>query len=149
PQGCSVEDSVSLIRATVDLSAPVVLACDFTLKWLDFETQVLQPAARRHFGRGVKRVDHMGGYACRPVAGTARLSQHAHGMAFDIAGFVLEDGRRVGVKQAWGGDTPAGRFLREIAAEGCRLFSLVLTPASDAAHHDHLHFELGPWRRCG
>ena len=56
----------------------------------------MAPAAERHFGLPVQRIEHFGSYACRNVYGRpdATRSRHATAEAFDVAGFVLADGRR-------------------------------------------------------
>jgi hypothetical protein len=84
----------------------------------------------------------MGSYSCRTVAGTSRLSGHATANAIDVAGFVLEDGRRVSLKPDWHGGTPAEReFLRVVFKSACKRFGMVLGPDYDRAHADHFHLE--------
>ena len=40
------------------------------------------------------------------------------------------------------------RLLQLAASAACRWFGVVLTPDSDRWHQDHIHVDLGPWRRC-
>jgi hypothetical protein len=63
-------------------------------------------AARQILGSPLLRIETMGTYSCRTVAGTARLSAHATANAIDIAAFLLADGRRVSVLNNWSGGTP-------------------------------------------
>jgi hypothetical protein len=93
------------------------------------------------------------------MAGTANPSQHAQGLAVDIMGFKLADGRMLMVKQDWHGAVTAPvcgptsepvvrtpealalwNMVCEIARE--RLFHHMLTPNNDTAHADHLHFDI-------
>lgn len=84
----------------------------------------------------------MGSYACRNVAGTQRLSAHSRAEAIDVSGFVLEDGRRVSLKQDWRSGPPAVReFLRVVHSSACKRFGTVLGPEYNAAHGDHFHLE--------
>lgn len=99
-------------------------------------------AARQMLGSGVERIETMGSYACRNVAGTDRLSAHSTANAIDVAAFVLADGRRISVKDDWSQGTPAEQqFLRTIHASACKRFGTVLGPAYNADHADHIHVE--------
>jgi Extensin-like protein C-terminus len=97
----------------------------------------------------IARVESMGTYSCRNIigAGSNRLSEHGHANAVDVGAFVLADGRRVTVKDGWSnGDE--GEFLRAVRASACRRFDVVLSPDYNAAHHDHLHFDMGRGPFC-
>ncbi|MDD9933696.1 MAG: extensin family protein [Myxococcales bacterium] len=98
----------------------------------------------------------------RPGARTprrGRVSGHARGLAIDAARFHLESGEVVDVLSDWEdrgrGDAPCpqrsdeaapSRLLRGVVCEAVeqRLFSVVLTPHHDRAHHNHVHLELKP-----
>ncbi|OYX97223.1 MAG: hypothetical protein B7Y78_02255 [Caulobacter sp. 35-67-4] len=43
---------------------------------------------------------------------------------------------------------PEGRFLRAARDGACKLFSVVLSPAYNAAHADHLHLDHSPYPLC-
>lgn len=99
-------------------------------------------AAREILGSRLVRIETMGSYACRNVAGTQRLSAHSRAEAIDVSGFVLEDGRRVSLKQDWRSGPPAVReFLRVVHSSACKRFGTVLGPEYNAAHGDHFHLE--------
>lgn len=144
-----VDDAITFAPADVAPSCPVVAA--FKL----WEWHVVQPAAQRIFGQPVKRVTHFGSYSCRRMYGRSAgdFSEHATADAIDISGFVLVDGRRITVKGNWTEGGKDGAFLHEVRDGACRLFSTVLSPDYNAAHHDHLHLdqaergEMG-WRAC-
>ncbi|MFN3989133.1 MAG: extensin family protein [Erythrobacter sp.] len=99
-------------------------------------------AAREILGSRLARIETMGSYACRNVAGTQRLSAHAQAAAIDVSGFVLEDGRRIDLKRDWHGGRPEVReFLRVVHSSACKRFGTVLGPEYNAAHADHFHLE--------
>ncbi len=122
-----------------------------------WEWNVVQPAALRHFGERVTRIDHLGSYNCRRLYGreSGDYSEHATADAVDIAGFRLSDGKRISVLNDWKeGDDPAtAAFLREVRDGACDLFSTVLSPDYNAAHADHFHLDQAErgesgWRAC-
>ena len=89
-----------------------------------------------------------GGCACRSIAGGQRRSQHASANALDIAGFRLQDGRRISVLRDWPGEGEAARFLRLVHEGACASFNVTLGPQYNAAHRDHLHVDMGLFRMC-
>jgi hypothetical protein len=115
-----------------------------------WERHALQPTAKAMLGSGVRRIEHQGSFACRNVYGRegGPRSQHASADALDVAGFVLEDGRRVTVAAHWRASDERAAFLRSIHAQACAFFDGVLGPQYNAAHADHLHLDRGPYRLC-
>lgn len=104
-------------------------------------------AARTILGSPLVRIETMGSYSCRNVAGTTRLSAHASANAVDVSGFVLADGRRITVLHDWGSDSPQVRaFLATIRMSACKRFGTVLSPEYNAAHRDHFHLEVSGGR---
>src|SRR5690606_15481156 len=117
----------------------------------------LAPLLERH-DVTVVRVDNM----YRPRArlpGSRKRSQHSYGLAIDILGFELGDGRSLSVERDWNGRrgepvcgpeadpiTPseAAVALRNIVCDIARsgLFHHLLTPNYDAAHGNHFHFDI-------
>ena len=99
-------------------------------------------AARQILGSELMRIETMGSYNCRTVAGSDHLSAHATADAIDVAAFVLADGRRISVEGDWMAGTAAEReFLRVIHTSACRRFGTVLGPAYNADHANHFHLE--------
>lgn len=141
---------------TIDYSpAALGVACPVAAGLAMWEWNVVQPAAERHFGARVTRIDHLGSYNCRRLYGrdSGDYSQHATANAVDIAGFRLSDGTRVSVLSDWKDDAAKGAFLREVRDGGCDLFSTVLSPDYNAAHADHFHLDQANrgdmgWRAC-
>ncbi len=101
-------------------------------------------AARQILGSGVARIETMGSYVCRNVAGTNRLSAHGRAEAIDVAAFVLKNGKRVSVQEDWSrGNSREKKFLRVVQKSACKRFGTVLGPEYNAAHKDHFHLESG------
>ncbi|WP_407925597.1 extensin family protein [Erythrobacter rubeus] len=99
-------------------------------------------AARQILGSPLARIETMGSYACRNIAGSGRRSAHATAGAIDVSGFVLEDGRRITLSGDWdGGSRAEKRFLRVVHESACKRFGTVLGPDYNRAHEDHFHLE--------
>jgi hypothetical protein len=149
-RGCPVDTPVrSAAGGNAAFSPPVQTSCAMLVAWSDFEAEV-DRAAVATLGSRVTTIRHFGSYACRAMTGNAgRRSLHARARALDISGFTLADGRTVSVVDGWRGSRAERRFLRAVAAAACRHFSVTLTPESDRLHQDHLHVDIGPWRKCG
>ncbi len=131
------------------------VSCPVAAALAMWEWNVLQPAARRHFGEPVEAVEHLGSYSCRRLYGrsTGDWSEHATADALDVAGFRLEDGTRISVLRDWEGEGPEAAFLRDVRDGACDLFATVLSPDYNAAHRDHLHLDQAErgamgWRAC-
>lgn len=147
---CGLRDSVSIQSIPAEVGEAFSFTCPAAVALALWERHVLQPAAQAHFGARVVRIEHFGSYACRNVYGrpTATRSQHATANALDIAGFVLQDGRRVRVLGDWSGTAAQASFLRDVRTGACAFFDGVLSPDYNAAHRDHLHLDRGPYRIC-
>lgn len=159
--GCGFDNAFRISRTSVAVGEPFPLSCRAALSLAMWERHALQQAAQRHLGSAVSRIEHFGSYACRNLYGreAGRRSQHATADAFDIAGFVLEDGRRIAVLADWeraadaevDGESqpdPEAAFLRELRDGACDWFDVVLGPDYNAAHADHFHFDRGRARIC-
>jgi hypothetical protein len=147
--GCGLTNGVLVKQSLIALDKPATVTCPMAVALTDFEEQIIQPAAQRIFKRRVTLVRQLGSYTCRDIRGTRRLSEHAHGQALDIAGFDLDGGMKITVKEHWSGAGDRSRFLQEVARGACKLFNVVLTPKSDADHHDHIHVDIGQYPLCG
>jgi hypothetical protein len=131
------------------------VACPVAAALAMWEWNVLQPAAQKHFGTRVERIEHLGSYSCRRIYGRSEgdWSEHSTADALDVSGFRLSNGERVSVLRDWESEGAKSAFLREVRSGGCKLFATVLSPDYNAAHRDHLHLdqaergEMG-WRVC-
>jgi hypothetical protein len=147
---CGLFDAVTIERSASEVGEPFSLTCRAAVSLALWEKHAVGPAAERHFGLPVQRIEHFGSYACRNVYGrpNATRSRHATAEAFDVAGFVLADGRRIRVLGDWNEGTAAADFLHEVRDGACEFFDGVLSPDYNAAHRDHLHLDRGPYRMC-
>lgn len=149
--GCNAINSVRLTDIGTPTSNLGPMTCDLAQNFAAWVRFAVKPAARQVYGEEIVRVETMGTYACRNVVGnrpTNRLSQHAHANAVDVSAFILSDGRRVAVLGGWNGDARSQRFLRLVRQSACRRFGTVLSPDYNAAHHDHLHFDMSGNNYC-
>ena len=145
--GCSTVGAVSLAslqgdQASFTLSNLGPVSCPLAETLAAWARFGVDRAAREALGSPLARIETMGSYTCRDIAGSGRRSAHATAQAVDIAAFVLADGRRVSVLNDWaGGDANEQRFLRLVQASACKRFGTILGPGYNAAHRDHFHLE--------
>ncbi|MGB1146628.1 MAG: extensin family protein [Alphaproteobacteria bacterium] len=144
--GCGVNHPV-LVSAVGDIDIQgrgLVLSCpsaEGLAKWLNKDVgKILE----KHDKAALKRLNHLGSYNCRRIAGSGTWSQHAYANAVDVTGLVFEDGEEVSILNDWD-DEPV---LHDLSKSACGRFNVVLSPDYNEAHKDHLHFDLGPYRVC-
>lgn len=145
---CPLQNTLRVQASGVGFSSSFIASCPLAAAFALFERHALQPAAQEVFGQPVVRVEHVGSFACRSIAGSQRRSQHASANALDIVGFHLQDGRRISVLRDWPGEGEAARFLRRVHEGACASFNVTLGPQYNAAHRDHFHVDMGLWRMC-
>ena len=152
--GCSTVGNVRLAslksdRADLRLAGLGPVTCplaDTLARWARYG---VDRAAQQILGSPLVKIETMGSYSCRNIAGSPRRSAHATGNAVDISGFVLADGRRITIAGNWADKSPqVQRFFTTIHASACKRFGTVLSPAYDAAHYDHLHLEMSGRSFC-
>ncbi len=141
--GCNAINSVKLLDIGVPATGLGAMTCNLAANFAAWARYGVQPAARVVFGAEIEKIETFGTYNCRPIAGSGKLSEHAHSNAIDVSAFVLSDGRRITVQQGWHGDRQTRQFLSLIHASACKRFKTVLSPDYNAAHHDHFHFDMG------
>lgn len=136
--------------AGVTLSSQTVMSCRAAVSLALWTEHVVQPSATTHLGQPVRRIEHLGSYACRNVnnAESGRRSRHARAEALDVAAFVLQDGSRVTVAKDWKRDDGRGLFLHDAHDGACRWFDGALGPDYNRQHADHFHLERGTWSTC-
>ena len=146
--GCSQIDSIKLLDVGTDVTNLGPVKCQLASKFAAWTEYAVKRAARQYLGSELARIETMGSYNCRNIAGSRKLSQHAHANAIDISGFVLEDGRRITVLNDWNGGRAERQFLAAIHGSACKRFGTVLSPNYNAAHRDHLHFDMSGSGYC-
>jgi hypothetical protein len=152
--GCSTVGTVKLAslksdRRELALSNLGPVTCPLAESFAGWARFGVDRAAQQILGSALVRIETMGSYSCRNVAGTSRRSGHATASAIDVSGFVLADGRRITIAGDWASGSAAEReFLKAIHTSACKRFGMVLGPAYNAAHQDHLHLELSGRAMC-
>ncbi len=146
--GCSALGAVQLRDIGTPVTGITAMTCPLAFAFTQWVQSDLQVPAMGEFGSVVVKVETMGTYACRPIAGTGRLSEHASANAVDVSAFVLADGRRISVLSGWTGDERESRFLKSVRASACGRFNTVLSPDYNADHRDHFHFDMGRGPFC-
>lgn len=148
--GCSLENGVGYSGDRMRLSQDARITCPMAAAMSAWEQQIVAPAAQRYFRSNVKLVEVLSAYSCRTRYSKpgAPISEHGKGDAIDIGGFRLSDGRVITVEHGWRGDRDEAAFLREVRDRSCEVFNAVLSPDYNAAHYNHLHFDLGRDRLC-
>ena len=152
--GCSTLNSVRLAnlqgdRETFGLANLGPVTCPLASSFAAWARFGVDRAARQMLGSGLLRIETMGSYSCRNVAGSGKRSAHATANAIDVSGFVLADGRRITVLGDWSsGNAQERQFLQVIHTSACKRFGTVLGPGYNAAHRDHFHVELGNGSFC-
>ncbi len=152
--GCSAVNAVRLSalksdHATLALSNLGPVTCSLADTFAGWARFGVDRAAQQILGSALVKIETMGSYNCRNIAGSAHRSAHASANAIDVSGFVLADGRRITVAGDWADKSPAvRRFFSTIRASACKRFGMVLSPDYNAAHHDHLHLQVGGRSAC-
>jgi hypothetical protein len=135
----------------VQLRPSALLVCPMVPALEQWVQRVVIPAARYYLGVPVVELKVAASYSCRPMNNVdgARLSEHGHANAIDIAQFVLANGNSVSVKTGWWGALAERNFLRAVHRGACGIFTTVLGPGYDANHRDHFHLDLARHGRNG
>ena len=146
---CPLQETLSLKKSLTPYNAaPLRMTCHQMAALHVWERQVLRPQAEKIIGSPLRQIETYGSFSCRNIAGTRTRSQHSYANAIDISGFVLEDGRRISVKDHWRERSDFGRYLAKAHKGSCRLFSVTLGPDYNAAHADHFHVDMGSAETC-
>lgn len=134
-----------VMRPAAMLRCPMIPQVE---RWV---AEVVDPAARFHFGQPVVELTVAASYSCRPMnhVNGARLSEHGYANALDVSVFTLASGERITVKGGWYGNDRERAFLRDVHGGACRNFTTVLGPNYDANHRDHFHMDLARHGRDG
>lgn len=140
--GCSQIDSIRLLDVGADVTNLGPVKCELAGKFAAWTEYAVKRAARQYLGSDLKRIETMGSYSCRNIAGSGKLSEHAHANAIDVSAFVLTDGRRITVENNWKSGRREMQFLTAIHDSACKRFGTVLSPDYNAAHRDHFHLDM-------
>jgi hypothetical protein len=126
----------------VDLPDRPTLACAAAVTFTSFVDEALASLVKGTFGVSISAIRTGPGFDCRTrdhIPG-AKLSEHAKGLAIDIAGISFAGGRLYQVGTL--ADTAERAFDHAARAAACGYFHTVLGPGADAFHSAHWHFDL-------
>jgi hypothetical protein len=133
----------------VELRPAAIARCGMALEFARWVRDDLERGVRA-LGTGLKRIEIAASYSCRPrnnVSG-ARLSEHGLANAIDVGALLLDDDRRIEIKDP---KAPQDLF-GAMRLSACLRFTTVLGPGADASHTDHIHLDLahrrGGYRLC-
>lgn len=118
------------------------VTCPMAQRFASWSQYAVARAARQMLGSELVRIETLGSYNCRNVAGTSKRSEHAHANAIDVSAFIMADGRRITVQGGWNGSRAERAFLKTIHKSACRRFGTVLGPDFNKAHRDHFHLDM-------
>jgi hypothetical protein len=142
--GCSQIGAVKMMdagyRTEVTNLGPV--RCELANKFAAWTEYAVKRAARQYLGSELVRIETMGSYSCRNIAGSNRRSEHSKANAIDVSAFVLADGRRISLTGNWRDGGAGEQFLKVIHKSACRRFGTVLSPDYNADHYNHFHFDM-------
>ncbi|WP_205214850.1 extensin family protein [Altererythrobacter sp. ZODW24] len=153
-KGCSNINTVSLSamrgdRSQFEVTNLGTVSCPVANTFAAWTRFGVDRAARQILGSPIERIETMGSYSCRNVAGSSRRSAHSTADAVDVSAFVLKDGRRISLSGGWNSsDRREREFLRVVHKSACKRFGTVLGPDYNAAHRDHFHLERGDGSFC-
>lgn len=148
---CTVTNPVRVTRfGEVALSSSFLASCPLALSSAMYVQQRAVPAAQTVAGSALKRIDHLGSFACRNIYNRpgARLSEHATADALDISGFRLANGERLSVVRDWDNAGQKGTLLRQLFSDSCAFYGNALGPEYNAAHADHFHLGMRGFGIC-
>ena len=135
----AIEGPIGGVRYWTLGAGPMVADCRLAL--------ALAKVAPELRGLGITAMRFSGAYSYR-MAKVGRLSLHAYGLAIDVHE-VTADGKSYVVAKDFANGLPNGcaeqaPLLNRLACRlsQLRLFQELLTPDSNADHHDHLHIAI-------
>jgi hypothetical protein len=153
-EGCTLEGAVVLISVPtpsgrVSLPGRPKMLCPFALKFVRWLNEVGAPIIVQRLGSPLAAIQTGSGFVCRNRVGgsLSKISEHARGNALDLMRFDLRNKHRVTVEEMPSGTSSVA--LSGLRTSACGYFTTVLGPGSNAAHSNHLHFDLGQHGKSG
>ena len=144
PGGCGVRAPLKVSEvAGIRLQGPATVNCPTAEALAMLVVDHIVPAAKEHLDATPDVLAIGSSYVCRTrnSRAGAKLSEHAIGNGIDIMSFGFPDRDSVAVA-ALDAELPEFRFLADVRASACELFTTVLGPGADPAHANHFHLDL-------
>lgn len=139
---CPIEQPLRICGyGDVTLSSSFLASCPMAVASTMFVINSDSALRQAGFNSPLKRIAHVGSYACRNIyhRQEGRLSEHASADAWDITGFQLANGRWLQVGKNWQQPEDAAAGLHALWRNGCATFGNALGPDYNAAHASHFH----------
>jgi hypothetical protein len=126
----------------VDLPDRPTLACAAAATFANFVDEALEPLVKGYFDVSISAIRTGPGFDCRTRdhVPNAKLSEHAKGLAIDIASITFAGGRLYQVGTL--ANAAERAFDHSARAAACGYFHTTLGPGADAFHSSHWHFDL-------
>jgi hypothetical protein len=147
-EGCTLDGAVILISVPtpagrVSLPGRPRMLCPFAVKFSRWLNEVGSPIIDQRLGSPLSAIQTGSAFVCRSRVGGSltKISEHARGNALDLMRFDLKNKQHVTVEEMPTGNYAAA--LSGLRSSACGYFTTVLGPGSNAAHKNHLHFDLG------
>ncbi|MGO9674777.1 MAG: extensin family protein [Methylocella sp.] len=141
-QPVTVESLVAPGGRRIDLPDRPTVDCVAATTFASFIAEALAPLAKGSFDASIASIRTGPGFDCRTrdhVSG-GKLSEHAKGLAIDIASIAFANGR-VYLVGAMADDAERA-FDHAARAAACGYFHTALGPGADAFHSSHWHVDL-------
>ncbi len=150
---CGIDAPVAvsaLDNGRVSVSPKAIIDCHLAEQLANWVKDTVQPGVRKDYSGELTGLRVAASYACRTRDSLpdAKLSEHAHGNAIDIAAFRVDE-RWIEVGPGWKGGGEDAAFLAETRKSACGPFTTVLGPGSDSFHTDHFHLDMIQRRTAG
>lgn len=147
--------NITQIQPGISIEGGAIMRCDTARRLALWVRDGATPAVR-HLPGAPRITGIVPGstYQCRARVGggTDKLSEHALGNAFDVSALRLSDGTDLVISPRDETGDMAEAVQKAMRYAACLHFTTVLGPGSNAAHDDHLHFDIaarkGGWRLC-
>ena len=147
--------NITEIQPGISIAGGATMRCDTARRLALWVRNDAVPAVR-HLPGAPRITEIVPGstYQCRARVGGSqdKLSEHALGNAFDVSALRLSDATELNVSPRDETGDMAEAVQKAMRYSACLYFTTVLGPGSNAAHDDHLHFDIaarkGGWRLC-
>lgn len=153
---CGAERAITLSSiAGITIEPAVIARCGMALAFAEWAQNVVAPMAELYLDDEATTIGTSGSYTCRFRRGgenSATFSQHAFANAIDVASVSFQERSPMLIRPPEENAEDERLFQAAIRGGGCAFFTTVLGPMTNAAHADHLHFDMaerrGGFRLC-
>lgn len=143
PKGeCTIAQPIRISKfGPVSLSSSFLASCPMAVASTMYVTRSHQLLQQTEVASPLRRIEHVGSFACRNVyhRQQGQRSEHATAEAWDITAFQLANGRWLRVAKNWQEPASESAALHILWRNGCASFGNALGPDYNAAHASHFH----------